>query len=299
MALDLEIIDSHHHLCDLTHSYPWLEGPAFPFRYHGDDRPIRKSYSIEDYLGDFKEFNLVGSIHIENGAGDPFWETAWVDSVHRANGIPSAIVAKIDLSSPDAEAQMEKHAQYQSVRGIRDILNWHPDPVFTHRDRNDLMRDPVWRKGYSTLHSYNLSFDLQVFPSQLKEAAGLIDDFPDTQVILDHAGMPIGRDPESVKEWRDGMKALADRDQVTVKISALGTNDHQWTVGSLRPFILDTIEIFGPERCMFGSNFPVDSLYSTLTQLFTAFDEVTSGFSQTERRALFADTARKVYRLDH
>ena len=297
MALDIEIVDSHHHLCDLSHSYPWLEGAAFPFRYHGDDRPIRKNYFIQDYLNDFSGFNLVGSIHIENGAADTFWETKWVDSVRLQTGFPSALVAKVDLTAADAQGQIEKHAGYECVRGVRDILNWHSDPVYTHRDRNDLMSDPAWLSGFSALEKYGLSFDLQVFPAQLNQAALLMDKFPDTSFILDHAGMPIGRDSDSILEWRKGMRAVARRENVTTKISAFGTNDHHWTTESIRPFILDTIEIFGPERCMFGSNFPVDSLYSSLKQLYEAFDEITAEYTETERCSLFAETARKAYRL--
>jgi predicted TIM-barrel fold metal-dependent hydrolase len=139
---------------------------------------------------------------------------------------------------------------------------------------------------------------LQVFPQQLSGAAQLAGDNPGIRIILDHAGMPIGRDPDSVREWRNGMAELARRPNVATKISALGTNDHAWTITSIRPFVLDTIEIFGPDRCMFGSNFPVDSLYSSLVKLYATFDELTADLSASDRRALFAETARRVYRFN-
>jgi predicted TIM-barrel fold metal-dependent hydrolase len=296
--LDLDIVDAHHHLCDLSHSYPWLEGAAKPFRYHGDDRPLRRSYSLADYLADFEPLRLVGSVHIENGAADPQWEAEWIDSLTRESSIPSAQVTKVDLASPDAPARIEAFAALPSVRGVRDILNWHPDPRFTHRARSDLMTDAAWLRGFAALADNGLSFDLQVFPAQLPEAAPLAARHPGTRVILDHAGMPIGRDPESIRQWRAGMAALAAQENVVTKISALGTNDHGWAVDSLRPFVLDTIEIFGPDRCMFGSNFPVDSLYSTLAELYDAFDTITTGFSDGERRSLFGATASRTYRLE-
>lgn len=298
MALDFDIVDAHHHLCDLAHSYPWLEGPAEPFRYHGDDRPIRRSYSLDDYLRDFGGLRLVGSVHVENGAADPLWETRWVDSVRSMSGLPSALVAKVDLIASDARAKLAAQASFDSVHGIRDILNWHPDPAFTHRDRADIMTDAAWLDGFSALAEYGLSFDLQVFPQQLSGAAQLAGDYPGIRIILDHAGMPIGRDPDSVLEWRNGMAELAKRPNVVAKISALGTNDHAWTITSIRPFVLDTIDIFGPDRCMFGSNFPVDSLYSSLVELYATFDELTADLSPSDRRALFAETARRVYRLN-
>jgi len=297
MALNLDIVDAHHHVCDLTHSYPWLEGPVEPFRYHGDDRPIRRSYLIDDYLRDFDGLRLVGSIHIENGAADPLWETMWVDTVRSSRGLPSALVAKVDLLASDARAKLAQQASFEAVHGVRDILNWHPDPTFTHRDRNDLMTDAHWLDGFCALAEYGLSFDLQVYPQQLPDAAKLAADHPDIRIILDHAGMPIGRDPDSVGEWRKGMTELARRPNVVTKISGLGLNDHAWTIASVRPFVLETINIFGPQRCMFGSNFPVDGLYSSLVKLYVAFDELTLDLNESDRRSLFAETARRTYRL--
>ncbi|MDQ0620514.1 amidohydrolase family protein [Arthrobacter globiformis] len=295
---DIEIIDAHHHLCDYSRSYPWLQGPAEPFRYHGDDRPLRRDYSLDDYLSDAKNFNLAGSVHIENGAADPVWEAGWVQSIHDRNGLPTVQVIKANLLADDVLAHLERLVPLFTVRGVRDILNWHPDPVFTHTPRPDIITDPQWLKGFSHLAPLGLSFDLQVFPPQLSDAAVLAADHPDTQIILDHAGMPIGRDRDALSEWRQGMRRLAAEPNVTTKISALGTNDHHWTVESIRPIVLDTIEIFGPERTMFGSNFPVDGLYSDFPTLYSTFDEITQDMTRAERQFLFADTARRTYRMD-
>jgi predicted TIM-barrel fold metal-dependent hydrolase len=296
-VLDFDIIDAHHHLCDFSRSYPWLQGPAEPFRYHGDDRPLRRSYLIEDYLDDAKGFRLAGSVHIENGAADPIWEANWIQDVHDNSGLPSVQVAKASLAEPGVLSRLERLAAVPSVRGIRDILNWHPDPRYTHTSRPDLITDAGWLKGFAHLSALGLSFDLQVFPDQLDQAAQLAANHPDTTIILDHAGMPVHRDPESLRHWRRGMQELAKQPNVVTKISALGTNDHSWTTESIRPVILDTIDIFGPNRTMFGSNFPVDSLYSSFSALYTAFDEITGSMSEHDRRELFAETARRTYNI--
>lgn len=296
--LDFDIIDAHHHLCDFSRSYPWLQGPAEPFRYHGDDRPLRRSYLIEDYLADAKKLTLAGSVHIENGAADPLWETDWIQRVHDSTGLPSVQVAKASLAEPGVLSRLERLAAIPSVRGVRDILNWHPDPRYTHTSRPDLITDPGWLKGFAYLSSLGLSFDLQVFPGQLDQAAQLAANHPDTTIILDHAGMPIHRDPKSLRDWQTGMQKMAKQPNVVTKISALGTNDHAWTRASIRPVILDTIDVFGPHRTMFGSNFPVDSLYSSFTGLYTAFDDITAAMTADERRHLFAETARKTYRIE-
>jgi predicted TIM-barrel fold metal-dependent hydrolase len=160
------------------------------------------------------------------------------------------------------------------------------------------MTDPVWRSNFALLEGLGLSFDLQVFPSQLVQAAELASDFPGVRIILDHAGMPIGRDAESMSQWRAGLMAVARNDNVSVKVSALGTNDHRWTTESIRPIVRETIEIFGPHRTMFGSNFPVDGLYSTFARLYEAFDEITGDLPDSARTALFSGTAMSVYRLE-
>lgn len=294
---DLVVIDAHHHLTDLRRSYPWLEGPVEPFRYHGDDRPLRRSYSVEDYRADARDVTLLGSVHVENGAADALAETAWIDALARESAVPTVHVAHVSLLDPEAPRLLEEHAAFAVTRGVRDILNWHPDPVFSHRDRGDVMGDPVWRANFARLERLGLSFDLQVFPSQLAEAAALAADFPETSIVLDHLGMPIGRDRESIAEWRAGLLAVAAQENTVVKISALGTNDHSWTRESIAPFVLETLEIFGPDRSMVGSNFPVDGLYSSFAELYSAFDALTAQLSPSERSAVFAGTADRFYRM--
>lgn len=300
--MTLDVIDAHHHLCLLSGaSYPWLEGPAVA-RYHGDDLPLRSDYLVGDYLADAAQLELlglrlVGSVHVENGAADPSWEAEWVDGVISSNAVPSVQVAKVDLTAPDAADQIRRHALLPSVRGVRDILNWHADPLYTHRDRGDLLTASDWRRGFAALAASGLAFDLQVFPDQLGDAASLAADFGDARIVLDHAGMPIDRSDTGLREWRRAIERLAIEPNTAVKVSALGTNDHGWTTQSIRRVVLETIEVFGPDRTMFGSNFPVDSLYSSFGRLFDAFLEITSGFSVREREDLFAGSASRFYRL--
>lgn len=300
--LDLEVIDAHHHLCRLSKaSYPWLEGPPTR-RYHGDDLPLRRDYLLPDYLTDAAGLailgaRLVASVHVENGAADPHAEAVWIDQVIASHGLPSVQVVKVDLAAADAVARVANLAAFGSVRGVRDILNWHPDPFYTHRDRPDLMSDPAWLTGLASLAGHGLTFDLQVFPHQLPDAARLAATHGDLTIVLDHAGMPIDRAPDALNSWRRHLTRLAAEPNTTVKISALGTNDHHWSLDSLRRIVRDTIDVFGPERCMFASNFPVDSLYSTYTDLYAAFDQLTADLTAEDRRWLFADTARRVYQI--
>ncbi len=293
------IVDSHFHLFDLEHAfYPWLSPRPVPQGMAGDVTPIARPYSIDDYRAEFGHHRVVKAVHVEAGydPAAPVAETRWLQSVADAHGFPHAIVAKVALHEDDAEAQMERHAAHRNVRGVRHMLNWHADASKTYTPRN-FLDDPPWVANYAKLARFGFSFDLQIYAGQMRQAADLAARHPDIPVVLDHGGMPVDRAPEDIARWREGLSQLAAVPHVAIKISGLGMCDHQWTTDSIRPFVLTIIELFGPERCMFGSNFPVDKLYSSFATLFDAFDAITRGFTESERDLLFAGTAEKFYRI--
>jgi predicted TIM-barrel fold metal-dependent hydrolase len=296
---NLPIIDPHHHLFDLkTGNYPWLQGPMLK-RVFGDYSAIRKDYLIDAFLADIKNQNVVKTVHlqVEYDHNDPVAETRWLQSVADQHGYPHGIVGFADLASRNVQAIIEEHCQYPNVRGIRQCLNFHRDPVKTFIDSPHLMSDKQWRSGYSLLERFGLSFDLQLYYTQMEEALQLARDFPNTPIVLNHTGMPVDRAPDEIEGWKRSMKQLASAPNVSCKISGLGMGDWKWTVDSIRPFVLHAIEAFGAKRCMFASNFPVDKLFSSYDDVFNAFKEITKGFSPDERRGLFHDNAERIYRL--
>ena len=129
------------------------------------------------------------------------------------------------------------------------------------------------------------------------EAATLAAAFPNIQIMLTHAGLPLDRSDEGLAGWRRGMALLADRPNVAVKISGLPMTDWHWTTDSLRPIVLQTIELFGVQRAMFGSNFPVDKLFSDFDTLCNAYRAIIAHFTPEEQRKLFSDNAERFYRL--
>lgn len=296
---DLPIIDPHHHLYDLgTGHYPWLQGPMLK-RVFGDYSAIRKDYLIDDFLADIKHQNVVKTVHlqVEYDHNDPVAETRWLQAVADKHGYPHGIVAFADLASDDAQAVIEAHCEFPNVRGIRQCLNFHRDPVKTFIDNPHLISDSRWRRGYALLKRYGLSFDLQLYYTQMEEAVALARDFPETPIVLNHTGMPVDRAAEEIEGWKRAMRLLATAQNVSCKISGLGMGDWTWTVERIRPFVLHAIEAFGAERCMFASNFPVDKLFSSYDDVFNAFKTITNDFAPHERHALFHDNAQRVYRL--
>jgi predicted TIM-barrel fold metal-dependent hydrolase len=296
----MRIIDAHHHLWDLErHHYPWLANPA-PHPA-GDLEPIRRSYRLADFLADARNQDLAKSVHLQAAMAEPVQETAWLQSLADApgsGGFPHAIVAFADLAEPAVEAVLERHCRHPNVRGIRFMVNYiDGEPLYCMTSRGDWLRDARWRRGYALLERYRLSFDLQVYWHQMADAAELAGAFPGIQVMLNHAGLPHRREPDYVESWRRGMRTLAEKPNLAAKISGLGMFDHDWTADTIRPFVLDTIEIFGTGRCMFASNFPVDRLHGDYDDIWSAFERITADFSSDERRALFHDNALRLYRL--
>jgi predicted TIM-barrel fold metal-dependent hydrolase len=183
------------------------------------------------------------------------------------------------------------------VRGIRHKPHAasHPDAVSPGAPGS--MGDPAFRRGVALLAPNGLSYDLQAPWWHLEEARALADAFPQTQIILNHTGLPADRSTEGLEGWGAAMRTLAGASNVAVKISGLGQAGQPWSAEANRAIVLDTIEIFGVERAMFASNFPVDSLVGSFSTIFNGFDAITAGFSEKERAALFRDNARRLYRI--
>jgi predicted TIM-barrel fold metal-dependent hydrolase len=296
----MQIVDPHMHLWNLERlHYAWLADPKTTFS--GDNRLLAQSYGRAQFLADAEGVEVLAVVHVEaaQDPANPIAETRWLQSLADAGsgGLPQGIVAYADLSQPGVQTLLAAHAAHRNVRGIRQILNVHADPRYDYVGRH-YMREPAWRAGFAHLHEHDLSFDLQIYPSQMAEAAELAREHPQTTLIVNHTGMFVDRDQVAGwRSWRDGMRGLAACPNVRVKISGLGMFDHAWTVESIRPYVLETIDTFGVERCMFASNFPVDRLHGTYQAVWQAFAQVTAGASATEHAALFRDNARRIYRL--
>jgi len=278
-------IDAHHHLWDIDlHHYPGLADPR---------SPIARHYRLDDFLADAADWPLVKSVHVQGeiDRAQSLAETAWLQSIADERGFPHGIVAYAALQDPRLDQVLQAHAQHANVRGIRQILN--PDQC----ERPDYLTDPAWRAGYARLADYGLSFDLQALPEQFADASAVAAAHPNVPVVVNHTGMPRDQTPAGLIRWRRAMRLLADLPHVSVKISGFGMFDPVWTTASIRPLILETIEIFGVDRCMLASNFPVDKVWASLDRLMEAFEASTADLSAAEQRKLFHDNAERTYRL--
>ncbi len=293
------IVDAHHHLWDLSACrYPWLMAKGVR-RFFGDPTPIQRNYLVADLRDDARPYRIEASVHVQVGVapGDEVAETAWLQSVGDAEGLPSAIVAYCDLEQPSAERTIEAHARHSRLRGLRQIVG-RSDEEDAVTGSGGLLTNPAWRERLAQLGELGLSFDLQLTPGQMAAAAEVLAEAPATRVALCHCGSPWNQTPAGLAAWREGLERLAALPQVVCKISGLGMFDHAWTVDSIRPIVETCIEVFGAERAMFGSNFPVDKLHASFATVWGAFEAITAPLPESDRARLFGDTARAFYGID-
>jgi predicted TIM-barrel fold metal-dependent hydrolase len=268
--------------------------------YSGDNRLLPRQYDVAAFVKDTQGVEVLRSVNIEGNPEDPVSEVRWLQSLtdDPANrGHPHGIVAYADLSRSDAPQALERLAGYPNVRGIRQILNVHADPRYNYIDQHCLA-DRQWRENLRLLGHYGWSFDLQLYPAQAAMAAEVVQANPDTQFIVNHAGMYVDRDDaQGWDEWCRGLRVLAVCENTAIKLSGLAMFDHSWTVESFRPLVLEAIERFGVGRCMFASNFPIDGLHRSYTVLWEAYAQIVSGMRASQREDLFIHNAIRYYRL--
>ncbi|WP_100958968.1 amidohydrolase family protein [Bosea sp. FBZP-16] len=297
---DLPIIDAHHHFFDLARNYhPWLSDHPVAFRY-GDYSAIKRDFMPADYRRATTDHLVVGSVLMEGewDPRDPIGEMRWASEVAREHDLPSAAIGQIWLDRDDVGEVVAAYSEMPLVRSVR-----HKPKALPRADyRPDFaapgsMRDQKWRDGYALLAGAGLSFDLQTPWWHLGEAAELARDFPDTTIILNHAGLPADRGPEGLSAWQAALERLAREPNVVAKISGIGVPGQAWTLELQAPVIEGVISAFSAERCAFASNFPVDSLCASFGTIFDVFKAAVSERPAIERLALFHDNAARWYGL--
>lgn len=285
-------VDTHVHFWNLDHPrlhYSWLQ----PGRSHpilGDIEAIKVPvYGAEEFLGETVSANVTKVVHVEadiDPSDDPVAETAWLEEAAERTGIPSAIIADVNLKADDVERQLHRHLEASTrVRGIRDFSD------------GDYLVDPHFERGYALLGKHGLVCDLDCIAENMPKARDLAIRHPDTPVVLDHAGFPRERTAEYFKFWRLGIRAMAEADSSWCKISGLGMCDHDWTVESIRPWFEACLEAFGVERCVLGTNWPIDKLFSSYEAVLDAYWQIIDQLSETEQHALFCTNAERLFNL--
>jgi predicted TIM-barrel fold metal-dependent hydrolase len=293
----IPIVDAHHHIwrqADLA----WLQGPMVP-RIFGPYEPIRRDYPIEEFLSDIADTGVVKSVYVQTNwaKADAVKEVQWVHGVAAVHGWPHAIVGYADLLDGAVSDTLRRQALYPLMRGVRMQLHWHKNEMYRFAAAPDLMNDSRFAKAIRLVAEHGWSFDLQVFTSQMADAARLAADNPDIVFVLQHAGMLEDLSPEGRTAWREGMKRLAGEENIVSKLSGLGTFIHRNDPAHVKDVVLETVEMFGAERCLFGSNFPIEKLWTSYAELIAAHRMAIASLTEYEQQAILGGTAKRVYRL--
>lgn len=336
---DLPIVDPHHHLWDR----PTEILKNLPPSDHGFMDIIRDipRYLLDELLADLKSgHNVRATVYMECGAmyraDGPdalrcVGETEFVGGVAAmsASGLYgevracAGIVGHVDLRHEAVEDVLRSHiaAGHGRFRGIRQSASWDADPnvlgPLHGRVPEGLYRDAKFREGFKVLHRLGLAFDAWLLEPQLPDLIDLARAFPETTIVLDHVGTPLGigayrgKREERFGAWRDNIRALAKCHNVVVKLGGLPMPFAGWRAhmseplpssetlaAQWKPYIETCIEAFGPERGMFESNFPVDRFGADYATLWNAFKRLAAGYSPSDKTALFSGTAKRVYRLN-
>ncbi|MGB0843715.1 MAG: amidohydrolase family protein [Alphaproteobacteria bacterium] len=293
-------VDAHHHLWNLDKlDYGWLKriGEMKPF---GDPTPIQRNYEFPELKQqDAAELPLIKSVHLQCDPSipDPVTETAYISQQAETHNHPIAIVGFVDLSSDKYEETILSHKTYSRFRGIRQIVCktvQRPDLCFV---QSDLMLSDKWQQAYASLEKRDLSFDLQLYPEQMETAANLITDHPNIPVAVNHAGCPFDLSSAGVVHWRQELTKLAKLDNVFLKFSGLGMYDPKWDATSAQELFKTVLDLFGADRLMLGSNFPVDKLMRSYKDIWCDYDTWISDLTSADQQAICRTNAENFYRF--
>jgi L-fuconolactonase len=282
--LDFPIIDSHIHLLDQKRfGYAWAAGaPA-----------LKRDWSIDDLVHAAKPYEIEGLVFVEVDVDTPQYldEADWVEGIAKRDPRLKGAVVCLPLEQGEKlEPEIARVAALKTTRGVRRLIQNQPDPEFMLR--------PDFLAALKLLPKYELSFDICIFHPQLANTLEMVRRCPEVSFVLDHIGKP-GIKNGLMEPWKAQIDELAKLPNVGCKLSGVTTEaEHRaWTPAQLRPYIDWVCERFGIERILYGGDWPVSELAGSYLQWLTTLEQATADFSEGERRNLFSDNAKRVYRL--
>jgi L-fuconolactonase len=280
------VVDAHVHLWDpaRTDWYPYLSHP--PTGGAGDAARMFRRFDLDTYRAESAGWNVEKFINVAAATGrSSIDETIALDGQARAGGGPDAIIGGLPPTDTVAEAVelLDRQMEASRFRGVRPM---------------GATMGPVPEAGVlEALEERNLLFELMAHPDQLEVAAGQLAAVGDLHVVVEHTGWPRSHSDEERALWRRGIDALAGLgENVACKLSGLAMPLESMSVDAFAPWLEYAIDAFGVDRCMFASNFPVDSMYGTFDDLYEVFSAVTAGLDDAARGKLFAGNAERLYR---
>ncbi len=276
------IIDAHQHFwhLDQPFDYTWLDADEMA--------PIHRNFLPEHLEPHLQNTGVDQSIVVQTQHN--LDENRWALGLAENNPLIAGVVGWVDLQSEKCETQLLELKEHSKFIGIRHVTQDEPDDDFIVR--------PNVLRGLRVLEKHGVPFDLLFYVKHLKHAVRLAEELPELPMVIDHLAKPRIKD-RATDDWIDNFKAASRFPNIYCKLSGMITEadwDH-WTPTDLKPYVDIAVEAFGPERCMFGSDWPVCELAGTYEQVHAALNELLGTLSESEQNSIFGETARRFYRL--
>lgn len=285
------LFDTHVHFWDHSlrgFSWPWLEEGFSHRKVEGTHVLDAPRYTVPEFREEARGAGVGGMVHAHAATemGDPARETEWLTAMAETHGWPNAMIGWCVLDDPGAPDLLHRHARFPRASSVRDVTAAQGLDV----EASIPALDAASALGFSV----EVRVPLEAFPT----LARIAERWPDLTVVLGHGCLPLERSEADLEDWTRAVRELAQRPNVMCKISAVaGSSDPDWTVESIRPWILRCVDVFGPDRAMFGTNWPIDRLHGRYVDVVAAYRESTASLSEGDRAALFHRTAARLYRV--
>jgi L-fuconolactonase len=277
------IVDAHHHLWDpARRAYPWMDAAALA--------PLRRPYGVADLRA---VAGGVGRTVLVQTVGDVAETVDFLAAAAASDGLIAGVVGWVDLAAPDVAARiaaLRAGPGGERLVAIRHQVQDEPDPGWLAR--------PEVRRGLAAVGAAGLAYDLLVLVPQLELAASVVRELPGTRFVLDHLAKPdIARG--EWEPWASRLADLARSPNVTAKISGLVTEAdwRSWSAGQIAPYVRHALEVFGADRLMVGSDWPVCTLAASYAEVWALAGGLVAALGAAERAAVLGGTATRVYRL--
>ncbi len=288
MTEQLEFVDSHVHFFDRSVpdlQWDWLAHEYVHPIWGSPDGFSSYRYTATEFARESRFNNVSKCVHVQAAIGspDPVAETAWLQLMADEGSFPQAIIADARLQEPNVGNILERHAEYSNMRGIRDF------------GVGKFLTDRHFEQGYAHLSRYGWLYELASPWQEFDDALALARRHPSTTMVVEHCGFPSERTDEYFTNWRSALRRLGSAPNTVIKISGLGMGDPDWTLTSLRPWIQECLGVFGLDRAFSGTNWPLDRLFSSYTDVVQAYRELISDLTIGEQRSLLSGTAARIY----
>jgi L-fuconolactonase len=278
----MNTIDAHQHFWQLSQpfDYRWLDAPAHA--------PIKRDFLPEHLEPHLRAAGVRRSIFVQTQHN--VQENRWALGLAERHDFLAGVVGWVDLAAPDCERQLLEFTGHPKFVGVRHVTQDEPDDDF-------IVRADVLR-GLAVLEKHGVPFDLLFYVKHLRHVPALARRLPNLRMVIDHLAKPRVRD-RATDDWLPHFRAAAAFPNVFCKLSGLVTEAdwRHWTVADLRPYVQTALECFGPQRCLYGSDWPVCELAAPYERVHHALREAVSPLSAAERDLIFGATARQFYRL--